>query len=354
MHQKLLLGLLALIAIGSVFATSGGRTIAAATLTLRAGAGETGYAVNVFLPPTTTVNVGDTLTWNFPWFEPHSVTFGQPAGDPSQPSHPGQTVVDYNGAGLVNSGLVFGPGPAFTVRFTAAGSYPYFCFIHPNMTAVVDVVTSGRVDSQLALDIRGSAEYERAIRGLKELAASLAAMPVAVTPKAGGGSKYSAIVAGETLYGDDMQFFPPTINIKTGDSVEWKSSVHAPHMVTFGLAGPPPGDPFETPLTKPAATYDGTGFWHSSVLGIGWPGGLTFEMTFSKAGSYQYVCILHAAQGMRGTVIVSGAPGTAPAPPATGTGLARGDPRAGLALVLGLAALVALVAGSTVFAVARE
>src|SRR5690606_30732501 len=101
-----------------------------------------------------------------------------------------------------------------------------------------------------------------------------------------------------TLNGDVMQFLPPTANLKTGDTVKWTSDVPTPHTVTFNVQSAPAevlaGDIFEVPAYKPAATFDGSGFWHSGIIGLDYPSGQTFEMTFSKAGTFNYICVLHA------------------------------------------------------------
>ena len=96
--KKVLLALPAIALAFVAFAASSGQSAQAAevNLKLRAGDGETGYAVNMFLPGSVYIRAGDTLTWDFGWDEPHSVTFGEPQGDPSAPSHPDAAVVEYD------------------------------------------------------------------------------------------------------------------------------------------------------------------------------------------------------------------------------------------------------------------
>lgn len=60
---------------------------------------------------------------------------------------------------------------------------------------------------------------------------------------------------------------------------------------------------------KPAPSYDGTGLWSSGVIGIDTmplPGGKTFSMTFSKAGTCDYICAIHRVLGMEGSITVTG------------------------------------------------
>jgi plastocyanin len=340
----------------------GGASVSAApaTIKVKAGNGEKGYTVNAFLPAAATVTTGDTVHWDFLWNEPHTVTFGTPAGDPTAvPSPFPAAAVPYDGTGSITSGLLgtnwpsapgTTPGPtAFEVKFTKAGTYNYVCAIHPNMKAAITVVDSGTVSTQGALDERGTVDYTTALTALKAVAAGLAAKPVAVTTKAGGASEYTLAVSGETDKGDVQQYFPPAANIKEGDTIVWKNDTHTPHSVTF--LPPPAGDPFAALPVKPAGGYAGTGTASSGIIGIGFPNGQVFDMAFTKAGSYPFICLLHANQGMTGIVNVAAAP-VAPAPPKTGSGVEEGG-TAGLWLVAGVIALAVAVSGLSVAAVRR-
>ena len=60
---------------------------------------------------------------------------------------------------------------------------------------------------------------------------------------------------------------------------------------------------------KPSGGFEGTGFWSSGIIGLDDPTGFfltTFSMTFTKAGSYEYMCALHRSVGMDGSVMVIG------------------------------------------------
>jgi plastocyanin len=141
------------------------------------------------------------------------------------------------------------------------------------------------------------------------------------------------------------------------DTIEWTSSVPTPHTVTFGAlpGGPPiPDNPLVGNKSTPAATYDGTGYWNSGVIGVNWPAGLTFSMTFSKAGSYTYYCVLHQPQGMVGTVNVAALP-VPPAPPKVGDSPSadQSGGLTGLFLVLGAVVLTTLAGGAAVVVARR-
>jgi plastocyanin len=310
---------------------------------VKAGGGETGYAVNLFLPSDVTVNTGDTVTWGFDWFEPHSVTYGTPTGDPTMPSVPLDAAHEFDGSSYFSSGLLgeeFSEVTTFSVTFMNAGNYDIYCAIHPFMTSTVNVVDSGTVDTQEELDARGAAEYGPALAELKTLQGQLAAAPFTSTDNGDGTKTWNAVVSGATMSGDVMQFFPPSAGIKAGDTLRWTNSTPVPHTVTFNMQEYPGGDPFAVPRSS-NTTFDGTGFTNSGIIGVDFPDGTSYALKFSKAGTYNFVCILHANQGMAGTVTVGEA--DAPQPPATGMGTGG---TGGINYAWYLAGAILLVAGS--------
>ena len=368
--KRVLLALPALAIAIAAFAVSTGQTAqaAAVTLNVRPGDGETGYSVNMFLPETVYLRAGDTVTWDFKWAEPHSVTFGEIAGNPEPPSHPGVAVVDYDGTAFTNSGLVFGGSGAtpFSMKFTKEGSFDYYCFIHPLMTGQVVVQGEGigEQDTQVAVDARAQATYDGAIGQLKAAAGAQAAKPVAVTGS-GAGKKYTLAIssANDIAVGDVMQFFPASLNVGVNDSVEFQSSVRTPHDVAFpgpvDLSGPPPPgledfDPFEGSVNySPGVKLDNSKLVISPVVGIDFPAGTGVSFSFAKTGTYDYVCVLHVAQGMRGRINVTSG---APLPPNTGDVAVAGTRQSGTSgmwLVLG-SVVVAMAATGVAFASTRR
>jgi plastocyanin len=371
--RKILLALPALaVAIGAVATSPGTAAFAApVSLTVTAGDGEPGYAVNTFLPSSVYIYAGDTLTWEWDWPEPHSITFGEITGNPEPPSHPDVAVVDYDGTGFVNSGILFpGPDPAsFAVKFTDEGVFDYYCIIHPFMTGKVYVQGPGVgvQDTQVALDARGAVEYNDNIAALKAAAAQAAAKPVAVSSKAGGGREYTLQVSSnnDVPVGDVMQFFPASLNVGLNDSVKFVSNVHTPHNIAFippgiDLSGPPPPeladwDPFESGVNYTVGVkLDNTKFVASPIIGHEWPDGLTATFAFAKTGTYNYVCILHAEQAMAGTInVTAGAPG-APSTGDTITALpVQQSGTLGILLVMGAVA-IAMGATTVAFAASRR
>jgi len=74
-------------------------------------------------PADITINVGDTVHWMNVDTVAHTVTGGSPANGPS---------------GVFDSSLLMADA-AFAFTFDEAGSYDYFCMVHPWMTGSVSV-----------------------------------------------------------------------------------------------------------------------------------------------------------------------------------------------------------------------
>jgi plastocyanin len=85
-------------------------------------AGSTGVTIKnfTFLPGTTTVHVGDTISWTNQDIAPHTATAKDGSFD----------------TGTINK------GKTGSHTFTKAGTFPYICSIHPNMKGTVTVLAS--------------------------------------------------------------------------------------------------------------------------------------------------------------------------------------------------------------------
>ena len=107
-------------------------------------------------------------------------------------------------------------------------------------------------------------------------------------------------------------FLPRDITVDAGDTLQWNLRSGEFHTVTFLSGGTPPpliiapgGVPQINPVAAAPAggnTYDGTGFVNSGLLAAP---GATFSLQFTKAGSYPFLCLIHA--GMAGVVHVQDA-----------------------------------------------
>jgi len=88
------------------------------------------------------------------------------------------------------------------------------------------------------------------------------------------------------------------------------------------------------PSVPAGGRYDGTGFLNSGLLGPpppeappGPPPLARFELTFTKAGAFEYVCLVHLEQGQKGTVTVQARAAATSAPvalPVTGSAATSG------------------------------
>jgi plastocyanin len=292
---------------------------------------------DAFLPNEMWIYAGDSITWTFrPINEPHTVTFlaqssspqqarplppppvGPPAPVPTgcpgvQPS--GST---YTGSNCVTSGIS-NNGATYTVNFPNPGNYKVTCLIHTNMNGAIHVLPhtdqlphhQGYYDDQArdqASDLLtdGNNPLEEVSDYPLSAHEVLMTGTLSATP---GGRHYLAIV----------RFFPSTILIHSGDTVEWvNSDPTEPHTVTFGtepansmalvnvtpqddgsLAGTinAPGDSVSSGFLQ-ASPEDAVGRPQNPV------GTTRLHITFTHAGTYKYICALHDIDGMLGKVIV--------------------------------------------------
>ena len=226
---------LALVAVLPFVAFAGTAVVHAAssTIKLKAGNGETGYAVNLFLPNSATITTGDVVHWDALWSEPHTVTIGTPPANADPTANPSPfptTPVVYNGTGYLSSGFIStgfqpgGPGTStpssFEIQFTKAGAYTVYCAIHPNMTSTITVVDSGTVSKQADLDAAGASAYASELAAIKAVAAGLN-KPATTSKLSDGSTLYNLVVGGATQNADAMQYFPAAVNIQQCDSVKW-------------------------------------------------------------------------------------------------------------------------------------
>jgi plastocyanin len=151
----------------------------------------------------------------------------------------------YDGTAAVSSGIIPNSvGAAFPVQIGASlppGTYHYFCVIHPGMSGSIDVVQSGTAGSTPAA-VAAAAASE--LSGLNATAAAAEAAQWAAPPASttnADGSKTWNVHAGLTA--DDvelLQYFPPSLPIKKGDSVKFDAALTTQevHTATFPIGGP--------------------------------------------------------------------------------------------------------------------
>ena len=326
---------------------------------------------NAFLPNEIWIYAGDSIQWTWqPKNEPHTVSFlfsgqtrptppppiGPPAGPPIGPpfyfGNPGPGPftecpspnpynggsATYDGSACVSSAaLNGGAAPStFTVTFPNPGNYKFVCLIHTNMIGTVHVLSTDPKSSFYAASLRYTqADYDKQARDQmqdilrdtdnpKEEVRDFARSEneVLMTGEivgTGGGRQTLAIV----------RFFPETIYIHTGDTVEFTNvDPTEPHTVTSGTSDTlfndmarinvsPEADGSLGAKVNSAADFGNatpasgvnSGFLQAAPedaagRGQAAPGTTRFRVTFNIPGTFPYHCALHDVDGMNGKVVV--------------------------------------------------
>jgi plastocyanin len=303
---------------------------AAQTWTVLAGGSTKDFAVisNAYHPRTIDIAVGDTVSWLIEGF--HNIAFlgGQPY-PPIDIKEGDKTYFNprvffpvggntYDGSAFVNSGVPpqFPKPMSYSLTFPKAGTYPYVCTIHgPGMGGTVNV--RERASSTPAAVLR-QARAEQAAT-IKAGVAALAALKVERK-----GTTVTVPMIGDLKRGYTLlRFAPAPITVARGTTVTW--TMRDPfeiHTITFTSGQKPPRVEIPEPqaqgppklLVNPKAaaptmtkTYAGTGYVNSGILfPPGVPGNppTSYSLTFTRAGRYEYWCVVHVPEGMKGTIIV--------------------------------------------------
>jgi plastocyanin len=298
-----------------------------------------GIMANAFFPGTLTIHQGDTVRWTWATtLAPHTVSFPGPYPPPNifipgpQPGSvaggPGFFVQgdvtagnhgSYDGTVATGSGVPLdSDAPPFTLTFAKPGVYPYLCLIHPGMHGSVEVLPAGATltETPTQAQTRGQGEFDGLVTQLR------AALAGATDPVAGApGSAQTHLVAAGISNAAGMSalsFIPGNVTVKRGDSVVW--AVEDPfevHTVTFTSGATPPALLTVTPTPQglpivlvPAnvfspvggASYNGGGYVNSGFFG---PGGGFSLVIDAPPGTYEYLCLIHGPNPMRGTINVT-------------------------------------------------
>ncbi|MBI1741554.1 DUF1264 domain-containing protein [Candidatus Acetothermia bacterium] len=299
-----------------------------------------------FLPQKITIHVGDSVTWKLnAKAEEHTVYLT--AGGPIPPFEITGTdgrnyfnpvvffasqTKTYDGTSPISGGVLSneeGQQSAFTLTFTKPGVYEYVCAFHPGMKGTVTVLPANQKlpMTQADYDQMAQAEAQQALMKAHELHQQTLQPMMASRPD--GSTEYTLDLMGDMqAEATALSFGPSSLHIKAGDTLTWKMSDFTElHTVTF------PENPEELPefvmpepqdngppklvvnpqVEKPAGgdTYDGSGYFNSGYLlrPEGKPAP-TYSLTFTKPGTYQYVCLVHSTagtqgiKGMKGTIVV--------------------------------------------------
>jgi plastocyanin len=307
---------------------------------------------NTFFPASTKIHVGDSVSWSINGF--HTVSFlaaGQVPGSPFIPL-PGNLITGqldaagvpfwfngqpkqalspevalpaggktYSGSGFLSSGTPppSGPPAPFVVKFTKAGTYNFYCLIHPGMKGTVKVLPKGaHVPTATKDHLTALNEMVEDIAKARKLAK---VKPPAATVLAGNDG------TGPVAW---LRFFPQNLRIKVGTTVDFKlASRREIHTITIGPAAyttaiehafitpqPKPGGP-PTLLVNPLAAFPsdppplppytgvnhGNGFEATGILAGGGPLPSSMKITFTKTGVFNYECVVH--EEMDGKITVT-------------------------------------------------
>ena len=93
------------------------------TVTNAAGSETPGCEPDCFIPSTVTIEVGETVTWDNTDTAAHTATAGSATDGPT---------------GVWDSSLIMAGG-SYSYTADTAGTYDYFCMVHPWMEGVVIV-----------------------------------------------------------------------------------------------------------------------------------------------------------------------------------------------------------------------
>jgi plastocyanin len=235
---------------------------------------------------------------------------------------------EFRNSGFLSDGTVVPPSESYSLTFDKPGTYEYICLIHPTTMKgeiVVEPASAADVPSQEEVDTTAQAEMAPLLEQAETIRATAASSGTVRSQLGPNETTIWYIPAGVT--GSDPRieiydYFPKNLPIKEGDQVIWTSLFF--HQVIFPTGQPAPlfvvpteveGQPFPNLVVSPevafpvvpAGEFDGTELFSSGLIGtLGGPlpGGTTFALTFTKAGSYEYVCATHEPLGMKGTVTV--------------------------------------------------
>jgi len=143
------------------------------TVTNAPGSSTPGCEPNCFVPSTVTIEVGDTVTWDNTDTAAHTATGGTATDGPS---------------GVFDSSLIMAGG-SYSYTADTAGTFDYFCMVHPWMEGTLIVEAAGAADAAAA---EAAAEAQAA-----EAAAAAAAAAEADAAAAAAAEADAAAAAAE-------------------------------------------------------------------------------------------------------------------------------------------------------------
>ena len=215
----------------------------------------------------------------------------------------------------------------------APGIYKGFCMLHfTEMVSTIEVVpedqeatTASEAEAQADRELEPLVAKVKEAHQKAETAAAEGTVLAGDPPEEDGEGEQAGPPKPNTSAGL-AEFTPKEISVDSGGSVTW--NINGPHSITFNapedarviigkgpdgrthlvekaatpalfnVPPPPEGEPEGPPPTADLGSFDGAGF---ASTGIQFGGG--FKVTFTKPGTYRYICVVHP--DMEGTVTVS-------------------------------------------------
>ena len=229
--------------------------------TIPAGASATGNPA--YLPNPLAVSKGDGVEWTNEDNLPHTVTSRQDGAFDS-------STLNAGGKWLLNTAEL------------DVGSYEYYCIIHPQMVAMLEVTEGGAAvpaPSANATAPEGG-NQSSPVAGGNETANAQA------EGNGGGAATVTTVsmVVGSSVPTNNEFFAPEVVETTVGSMVTWKNDDTAPHTATSGVV--------ENNAGQPDGVFD------SKFLNKG----QSFSFVFGEAGEYDYYCMIHP--WMTGRVVV--------------------------------------------------
>jgi plastocyanin len=281
-------------------------------------------AVLEFLPEKVKVAVGTTVNWTIAGPESHSVTFVPPGttvppSTETDPSLFGPTPATgpYDGTTLVNSGVQptgnAEQAASFAVSFGKAGSYTYYCVLHPNMVGTIDVTEKSQ-DTQPSITKRAKSEQAKYLKEGEAAKKKLTSAIPKKTKNSDGSTTWNVEMGISTEHTDVLAFSPTPRKVKAGDKVTFVNNSTAPHTASFGgplvptipivpdVVNPQPGP---SPQSLAQGVYLNTG-WLPPKSEQGPPlSARSYTYDVPAAGKYEYACVLHLPSGMAAEIDAS-------------------------------------------------
>jgi plastocyanin len=208
------------------------------------------------------------------------------------------------------------------------GTYGFMCLVHrASMVGSIEVKPSDEERPRVA-DVRNQATDEE-----DEVASTLEPAARRAAARRGGSVLAGTGPAGRSR-GLVSSFIPNEVKIGTGESVVWQ--LYGTHSISFdpsrdaqqgvvteddegahinldawrsvGSRAPPAAavayPPAAARVAVKGGAWSGEGAFSSGIIRASQPTVLTYELSFTKAGTYRYQCLVH--KRMRGRVIVEG------------------------------------------------